>query len=558
MNYITWLYFLVKNPKIDKEVIFLYGLTLPTESDEQSTEISSEKIDNNHQIVLFRTIAATHPNPDTTIINFNGFIHTQQHTSNLLGNKKIIEVTQDVYQNIPSSIVVTPIHVACYFTDDFYKYYEKQQLNENTDFLIEIAKTLEKISGQPFSKAYAKRFGCYEIGTPQSWVEEIVTPFDIAIEKTENTIVYKLKIDDTYQFEQITIHLINYNDENEVISDFIKTVTKNQRETFLIEINKKDHSSGEYWVFDQNGMLLDRNRLSYIKSIAFNMNLLGGTYNIGSSTYSSKSPLRGENRSFGTYSGSSNIIDDPNNKENVSEQMSNLLFHQINSDSNKKIYDNGAWFSKGEVNEIITFLNYITRNSTYKVTFIDPYISSSASFDYLYHFENTQLSLKFISCWEKDISPDDSEKIQENSKSIEELQSHFDAIQDYAIPLRSATWYNLESKEFHDRFILVENTVTAEKQVYSMSNSLNNMLKKYDLLIVPLHGNVLKKAVKHIEVLENKCIEEKQIYPRKKQSNQELSEKSILRAIKDIFQKVRKNVTNFWRCSNAGHMQRKK
>lgn len=514
MNYITWLYFLVKNPKTDKEVIFLYGLTLPTESDEQSTKISSEKIDNNHQIVLFRTIATTHPNPDTTTIDFKGFIYKEQHSSNLLSIKEVIEVAQDVYQNIPSSIVVTPMKLACYFTDDFYKYYEKQQLNENTNFLIEIAKTLEKISGQPFSKAYAKRLGCYEIGTPQSWVEEIVTPFDIAIEKTENTIVYKLKIDDTYQFEQITIHLINYNDENEVISDCIKTVTKNQRETFLIEINKKDHSSGEYWIFDQYGILLDRNRLTYIKSIAFNMNLLGATYNIGSSAYSQKSPLKGKNRSFATYSGTSNIIDDPNNKANTFVQMSNFLFHQINSDINKKTYDNGTWFGKDETNDIITFLNYVSRNGTYKMTFIDPYISSSASLDYLYHFENTQLALKFISCWEKNISPDDSEKIQENSTSIEELQSHFDAIQDYAIPLRSAKWYNLGSKEFHDRFIVVENTVTAEKQVYSMSNSLNNMLKKYDLLILPLNGIVLEKALKYISSLEQKCTELNQIYPR--------------------------------------------
>ena len=67
--------------------------------------------------------------------------------------------------------------------------------------------------------------------------------------------------------------------------------------------------------------------------------------------------------------------------------------------------------------------------------------------------ENTQISLQFISCWAKDISPDDDTLHKTTIQSINELKETLDSIQDYKIPLKNTTWYNFKAKTFHDRFI---------------------------------------------------------------------------------------------------------
>lgn len=121
--------------------------------------------------------------------------------------------------------------------------------------------------------------------------------------------------------------------------------------------------------------------------------------------------------------------------------------------------------------------------------------------------------MQFISCWETNISPNNSEDEKKIESSINELQEQLKRIQEFNIPLKTANWYNFEAKKFHDRFLYVENVSTGEKQVYSISNSLNNMLKKYSLLIIPLNGNVLEKALFYINNLLLECTSDYKIYP---------------------------------------------
>ncbi|MEN5387126.1 VPA1262 family N-terminal domain-containing protein [Aliarcobacter skirrowii] len=517
MNYITWLYFLVENKKKENQkVIFLYGLTLPTKN-EKYTEINikSKNIGLNKEIVVFSNICESYLSVKDGLISFDGFIkNNTKEALNIINYKRIIQVATEVNRDIPNSLMTTPLYTKCFYTDEFYHYYDEQNFETSSiESLVKILEVLENMTGQKFTSNYSKRLGCYEIGQPQNWVEEKTTPFVVDTQKQEETLKYIFKIDEDYIFEKVTIHLIVYNNDNEVVKDIIKT-THNDREVFLTEIKKEDNASLEYWIFDKNDKLIDRNKYGFIRSISLNANLLGKTYDINAKNYSNKSPLKDKNRCVATYSqGFKNNIEV--DKIPDIEEKANKLYQRLKTYKEEDtLYKNGVWFNIGEHENIIKFLNKITMHGAYKITFIDPFISSD-SLDYLYHLENKQISIQFISCWENDISPDDSDKPKKTNISIDELQQRLNEMQDFNIPLKNAQWYNFKSKQFHDRFIYIENISNGEKQVYSMSNSLNNMLKKYSFLVIPLKGEVLQKSLLYLDSIFLKCNDEYKIYPKK-------------------------------------------
>lgn len=513
-NYITWLYFLVENQKkVNEKVIFLYGLTLPTKAEKNDITIDSKEIDTKKQIIVFSKIHETSLSIENGLLNFNGFIKSKKDSLQIINYKETIQVTSEVNRDIPNSLTTSPLYIKCFYTGEFYNYYDEQNFeNATIKSFITILEVLEKISGQKFTTSYSKRLGCYEIGRTQEWVEDKATPFLVDTQKLEDTIKYVLKIDEDYLFEESTIHLIVYNNDNEIVKDIIKN-TKSKKEVYLTQINKGDNASLEYWIFDKDGILIDRNKFSFIRSISLNASLVGKTYNIPSKIYANKSPLKDKDRNLSTYTqGFKNNIE-VDEIPNV-EEKANKLYRRLKTYKEQDVfYKNGVWFNKGEHENIINFLNKITLHGAYKIIFVDPFISSSASVDYLYLFENQQTSIQFISCWETNISPDDSELEKKIDNSINELQQHLTNIKDFNIPLKTAQWYNFKAKKFHDRFLYIENVSTNEKQVYSLSNSLNNMLKKYDLLIIPLKGEVLKNALIYIDSLVSECTKENQIYP---------------------------------------------
>lgn len=514
-NYITWLYFLVENQSTSNEkVIFLYGLSLPTNCKKYNIKITSETIEAKKQIVVFSKVDKTPLSVENNSLNFNGFIKSEKTPLKIMNYKEIIQVANGVSRDIPNSLLTSPLYTKCFYTGEFYGYLDEQSFESaSIEPLMKILEVLENMSGQKFTSNYSKRLGCYEIGHPQEWMEEKATPFLVDTQKQEETLKYVLKIDESYIFEQVTIHLMVYNNDNEIVKDFIKSINANNRNIFLAEIEKKDSASLEYWIFDENGKLIDKNKYGFIRSISLNTSLVGKTYDINSSNYSNKSPLKEDkNRSISTYTqGFQNNIEV--DKTPDIEEKANKLYQRLKTYKEEDtFYKNGVWFNIGEHNRIIKFLNKITLHGAYKVIFIDPFISKD-SLDYLYYFENKQISMQFISCWKKDISPDDSEEKKATADSINEVQQRLRNIEDFNIPLKTTSWYNFKGGKFHDRFIYIENVSTAEKQVYSLSNSLNNMLKDYNLLVTPLKGEVLQKALNYLDGLFLECMDKNKIYP---------------------------------------------
>lgn len=509
-NYITWLYFL----KEKEEVVFLYGISLPTISNCQESNIdkrSSIRINKNQSIVCFKTISNKTLEKDN-LLCFNGFIKDETYEVEILKVKNIILLSDEINRNIPRSILGTPLKTKVFYTKHIYEYLNNKNI-ENLKLLFE---KLEKVTAQPFSKSYIKRIGCYEIGEPNEWLENTNTPFILEqnLDREKNKREYFFEKKSNFFNKKYLIHLIIYNSEDEVIFDTIKSINEEDIKITLCDSVMDEDSSFEYWVFDKNNILIDRQKFSFLKSVNINMGILGGSYKLPKESFSKKSPLSKEDSIVSTIN--YNMMQIDMSKDSNIELENKKLYAKVKEFSQKdEIKDFGKWFTKDKYKEIIEFLNEITKNGSYKLIFIDPFISSTASLDYLYHFSNTQISLQFISCWAKNISPDNDKKEESEIEHIEIFKKRLDDIKNYQIPLKSAIWYNLKEKEFHDRFIYVENTITSEINVYTLSNSLNNMLTIYNnLSIVPLRGNVLVGSISYIQELINKCNDNNKIYPK--------------------------------------------
>ncbi|MGK0255869.1 MAG: hypothetical protein ACI81I_000476, partial [Arcobacteraceae bacterium] len=258
MNYISWLYFLVENhQKENEKVLFLYGLSLPTSKKVNKTKIESKVLNSKKLIIKFITISQNLINFDNDLIDFTGFIMEEKYTTNIIYKKDIIQVASDINLDIPNSLLTTPIYTKCFYTEDFYQYYnELQSTNSGIESLVKILDILQQMSGQKFSNSYSKRLGCYETSTAQIWCENVLTPF-IVNSKHKNSLseYYFNVVDNSYNFDSLTVHLIIYNNENEILCDIIK-VLNSLSYTFLAEVDKESEASYEYWIFNYEGKLI--------------------------------------------------------------------------------------------------------------------------------------------------------------------------------------------------------------------------------------------------------------------------------------------------------------
>lgn len=517
MHCINWLYFLSEMDSNKKRIFtFIYGLSLPTQQDIKTLPIKSKKINNRVDIVCSPSITKKHL-PIADILNFDGFIGNENYLTNIVHNKQTIQLHRDIIKDIPYSILQTPLPINSYYTKDFYNYCARNNLyhEDNIGTLIKIVSTLEELTNQPFKSSYSRRLGCYEIGSSQSWSENTVSVFDINHDK--HTKEYFLSNLSKEHYDNITVHIIIYNNDREVMHDTIINIDKIIDKIILLKAVEKP-ASFEYWIFDSIGKLLDRNKYIYIRQISIGLGVSGEKYKVPAALHSRKSPLSKSDHELTTiaHHNTMNIqFENDIDIEVEAHKIEKIVTKDLTEGSIEK---DGKWFKQEEFDELKDFFNNITSKDSNEMLIIDPFISGQASIDYLLHLKNTNLSLRFISCWNDKVSPDNGTDKQEIQNSINELNNILDNIQEYKIPLKNTIWHNLETTTFHDRFIYIKNTTTSEEKVFSMSNSLNNLLKRHysNLTIIPLHGDVKKEALLYIKSLLYSCSDDNQIYPRVK------------------------------------------
>jgi len=509
MNYITWLYFL-EDKENDKDV-FLYGLSLPTQNPKSYTKTKSIKINNKKRIILFTTISnlTVYQNEK---LNFDGFMGRAKYETHIIDKQNTILVSKEIDKNRPYSFLEYPIYTKTFYTEDIQNYISNYTTIEDVNIILN---KLSDISGQAFNNAYIKRLGCYEIGKVSEWIENKNIQFIKCKLDRENNLReywfnnnYNINVD-------FTVHIIIYNDDNEILYNFIDNISKENKSKKLVTTTLDEDAGFEYWIFDKENNLLNERNLHFVKNGIISTHIIEGQYTIPKNTFSKKNPLSQRDSKVKIYTPSSYQVKDTN-QSNI-KKFNKYLYQQIREFNQKDdVKKFGKLFKKEKFNELIDFFNGLTKDGNFELTFIDPFISSSACLDYLYHFENTNITFKFISCWANNISPDDDTKHERATEHIDNFIKNLENISEYKLPLRNSTWYNLKEKSFHDRYLYINNLSTKEILIFSLSNSLNNLLSNYEnLLILPIHGTPYNEVKDYIENnLLSKCNESNKIYPK--------------------------------------------
>lgn len=515
MNQITWLYFL--EDKENQQDIFLYGLSLPTKDKIHSTKTTSIKINKKKRIVLFTTISKQTVLQNDEV-NFMGFMGKAEYKSKISDSQNTILVSKEIDNKRPYSFLEYPVYTETFYTDDIHQYIDNHTSIEELNIILE---KLSSISGQPFNDIYSKRLGCYEIGKPPKWIENKNIQFiKCELNREENIREYWFIKDENINLD-FTIHLIIYNDDNEILHDFIDNISKEEASKNLITTTLDEDAGFEYWIFDNANNLLDERNTNFMKNMSFYLHMMENKYKIPKETFSKKNPLSKKDSEVQIHTPVSQQTFKSTKINNI-KNINREIYQQIkrhNQTDDIKIH--GKWFKKENFEELIDFFNTLTKNDNYELIFVDPFISTTACLEYLYHFENTNITFRFISCWAYNISPDDDKKEEKVSEHIDNFKKILTNVKEYKLPLKNTTWYNLKEKSFHDRYLYIKNLATKEILIFTISNSLNNLLSNYpNLLILPLHGRPYLEAKNYIEDdLLLKCNESNKIYPESHQND---------------------------------------
>lgn len=499
-NRANWLYFLWD--KKLQEAFFLYGVSLPTDHE--------KKEDRKPKIIKFgkKEIHCWHSINDLDfskeITHFES-IHSgvKDHEISVIAKKSVVQLSIDVDQQNPESLFYAPVDVDVYYTDEIWKYDDGFYFKpEGIDELAKILEILQKETGQSFKMAYSKRLGAFEYMTPKPWSENQVTPFTVSFEprgqKEATSHRYFFERSEEFLNAELLVHLVVYDDDKEVLFDQLKIIKPREEKIFFDPQVYKNDSGYEYWVFDSKGKLLDRDKKFFIKSISFGLNFLGNQYTISQDNLSKSSSVKGGSVGIITHMSNSQVdLKSQDELGRVSDRTKDS-YQRVTEYFLGSNQSNCRWFKKSDNQEDLKkYFNQITAFEKCEAWIIDPYFSFDSdskeySTDYLFFLQNSGLNLNVISCFEK--------ASKENTKNLKSLQDYSD------IPLSRMNWRNFSKGNFHDRFIYIKGKQGSKQieEVYLLSNSLNNLLKKYDLCIVNLGGEAKELAVLHLKELINK------------------------------------------------------
>lgn len=502
-NRANWLYFLWDRKL--KKPFFLYGISLPTDHEKEEEKPKKIKL-GNKEIHCWYSINELDCSKEIT--NFSSIHSVLNHKISVIAKKSVVQMSIDVDQQNPESLFHAPVDVDVYYTNEILEYDDGFYFqSEGIDELAKILEILQKETGQSFKKAYSKRLGAFEYVTTKPWSENQVTPFTVYIEPKGQKVPhqYFFKRSEEFLNKELLVHLVVYDDEKEVLFDQLKIIKSGDEKIFFEHQIHNNDSGYEYWVFDRDGKLLDRDSKTFIRSISFGLNLIGNQYTIPQDILSNKSSLK--EGSVGIISVMRNNQIDFKNKDELTKigDRAKNLYQRVTEYFSGSNQSNCRWFKKSDNQEDLKkYLNQITHFEKCEAWIIDPYFffdsdSKDYSTDYLLFLQNSGLDLKIISCFE--------------GASKEKAQS-LKLLQDYNMPISRMIWYNFSEGEFHDRFIYITNKEGAKQveEIYLLSNSLNNLLKKYDLCVVRLDGETKRQSIMHLKKLINKCSDKNLIH----------------------------------------------
>ena len=500
MGRANWLYFL--GTKSNKYEHFIYGISLPTSNvNRYNLNNRLGKFGNKH-LYVFESITddIDIPNLKNNSINLNLYHKDVKETKPIVHKNKYIQSYEPEHIRIASPIGQT-VYVNSYYSNTFYNINNGMFLEEgNREVLLALLAELDKDSNQNFIENYSQRLGCFEYIDAMTWAET-AAPFSIYTSKNIPN-KYTIKRENKYSQEILYVHLIVYSIQNNVLLDEFKIFNKGFAE-LEFDTEVINDTKYKYSVFGADGKLIYKDSNYWVLGISLQMNMISDTVQINSKngvkTISAYAPIQPIEINY------------PDNKiiQNISSNIKIIDDIKSNKKNNDNTLPEQKWFNKNEnlVQEIINFLKkYLNYNS--EILIVDPFISPE-SLELLMNINNTSIKISIISCWGNN-DPDSNNK----SSTDEIIKKTRELIKKFALtsfPVGNLIWHNLGKEHFHDRFIYIVNS--CENRLFMLSNSINNLLGKYNIVISELTGTTKEQAIKYITTIKTNCTNANRIFP---------------------------------------------
>ena len=503
-NRIFWLYFLEK----DTTKLFVYALSLPTSHDHiMNRPKCIKKLSNGWELTIYISIIDIKLSDiicNKNQIDFLKINKKLSHKTNFIHNNKTLQFTNHTFPSAPPSPIDALVTMHIFYTSEFIDNSLFEEIAPNE--FLEICNNISN-DRQNFTQFYMPRLGCFEWAEAPNWCERNL-PFTLI---TKNKLISFYREDDQYDYN---LHVILYSNKKETLFDALITIPKGKKNVD-IPIDFSHVSEQEYWVFDNLGRILHHERTGFIEAIYGTMSTICTPIKIDD-----KMSKRDQNLAQVIPVNSTSWISSIPLLQGEKELrlLQNKIYYK------KALLDikeqEGRWFHRrsynklSEISNLINFFNKITESSEdIEVTIVDPFISKE-SLSLLVRLRNTRLRMTIISCWILNENPDNPKEhlsSEQINKEIEKTKSILEELQRTESALSSAKWYNLPTDKFHDRYIMIRTKTT--NKIYMLSNSINNLLVKYDFCIVPLQGNTAINAVNYVKGLIELCDDRNRIYP---------------------------------------------
>ncbi len=493
---VSWLYFL-GNDKNPTE-LFLYGLSLFTRFN-KSINLSADEIGKiqsdllgTKKIYLFKSVNDCNSSDIIADNKIKLSSINSKLSCDLAFNffRKTIRNPKHFDYTVPESPVSTTIELSTYCVDQIIPLI-KDPSEKNT--IINILKILQKNTNLKFSEGYSRSFGCYEmaLNLPE-WVES-EQPFDLRIK--EKVLTFERSNYDA----QISLHVIIYKNK-EIILDKMFILNEGEKTCYLPQCELDDF---EYWVFDKDGNLLHHEYIGLINQMSVGIHVLESTVKITDKSRSiSVTPVR-----------TSLIkVDAPRKASDIEQSyriqtMHSLIKEDCDSPTKQKFFTK----SKNSLNDVIAYINTFIDDEHSEIYFIDPFITIS-SFLPICGINKSTAKITLISAW-KNFDPDEENP---NNTDIETLITKainaIEKISELGLPASRLIWFNLKEEVIHDRFVYIKNK--DNYTILSISNSLNNLLVKYNFSVLEFGDREKIGVQKYLEEIISKTNSINQVYPK--------------------------------------------
>jgi len=295
---------------------------------------------------------------------------------------------------------------------------------------------------------------------------------------------------------------IELSGDGEVLWEGLKTA----KESGSVEVVVQGIADGvKFTVFDGDGTLVQKEECAYVREVGMNAKTLGRTLEV-KDKLANQAASQGKTHAYAsgsvaTSTHASTVAYDPAGLRRFRLQMRDHLEQVI------PVPGADRWFHRsldGQLG-VISYLNQLLNDgSIQSAVIVDPFFADDSVERLLTRLSSDSLQLTIVSCWGKYDLNTGKALSEKDSELL--LKRVLPAMLDRIGPLLSIKlrFVNLVTgggdPAFHDRYLMTRSR-TGDRQVYLLSNSINNLAVNWPFCMSKLSGQARVEAARYIDGL---------------------------------------------------------